>query len=56
MSTKSEYEEVFQRFRKKQGMSPKMWRDAVTYASSAPYMDGRENLRATVSERGYLLR
>ena len=50
------YEDAFRRFREEQGMPPKTWLESVAYASSAPYLDGRENLRDTVQDRGYLLR
>lgn len=50
------YEETFQEFRTRNQMKPKTWLESVTYASTKPYMDGRENLRETVQDRGYLLR
>ena len=50
------YESAFHQFRERLGMSRKTWTTAVAYASTKPYMDGRENLRQAVEERGYLLR
>jgi hypothetical protein len=37
-------------------MKLKKWLDSVMYGSSMDYMDGRENLRTTVQERGFQLR
>ncbi|MEE1622753.1 nitroreductase family protein [Zafaria sp. J156] len=50
------YEDAFREFRTTQGMKPKTWIDSVVYGSSMDYMDGRENLRTTVQERGFELR
>ena len=50
------YEKVFMQFRKTSGMRERTWREAVTSASSAAYMGGRENLSITLQERGYPLR
>uniref|UniRef100_A0A8D4BDY6 Oxidoreductase n=2 Tax=Streptomyces TaxID=1883 RepID=A0A8D4BDY6_STRFA len=38
-------------------MREKTWKDAVAFSSGdVAVMDGRENLRATVQERGFELR
>ncbi|MFK0009523.1 NADPH-dependent oxidoreductase [Paenarthrobacter sp. NPDC090520] len=51
-----EYEEVFKDFRAEYGLRDKTWADAVVVGTGLPYMDGRENLRQTLQERGYQLR
>ncbi|WP_336277386.1 nitroreductase family protein [Cronobacter dublinensis] len=48
------YEEVFHAFREGQGMKDKTWKQAVQgAATSLDYMDGRQNLRITLEERGF---
>lgn len=57
VSALSGYEEAYLAFRKAQGMSEKAWQDAVIEsATSMEYMSGRENLRDTVTARGFRLR
>lgn len=51
-----DYEKAFLEFRELLGMRQKTWAEAVKSATAMPYMDGRENLRQAVEERGYLLR
>lgn len=51
------YEQVYHGFRTAQEMSQKTWQDAVyASATSMSYMSGRENLRSTVTERGFKLK
>ncbi|GAA3114751.1 NADPH-dependent oxidoreductase [Rhizobium viscosum] len=53
----SHYEGPFKRFRQDLGMKEKSFAEAVGYsANDLLYMDGRENLRATVEARGFKLR
>lgn len=48
------YEETFHAFREGLGMKDKTWKQAVQgAATSLDYMDGRQNLRATLEERGF---
>lgn len=48
------YEEAFHAFREGLGMKDKTWKQAVQgAATSLDYMDGRQNLRATLEERGF---
>lgn len=48
------YEEAFHAFRKGLGMKDKTWKQAVQgAATSLDYMDGRQNLRETLKERGF---
>ncbi|MGW5152440.1 nitroreductase family protein [Rhodococcus koreensis] len=51
-----DYEKAFLQFRELLGMKQKTWAGSVRFATTMPYMDGRENLRDAVEERGYLLR
>ncbi|AGJ58341.1 nitroreductase family protein [[Kitasatospora] papulosa] len=56
-SAAEDYETVFQQWREDSGMREKTWKDAVAFSSGdVAVMDGRENLRATVQERGFELR
>ncbi|MFI8527615.1 nitroreductase family protein [Promicromonospora sukumoe] len=48
-----DYEAAFREFRTEAGLREKTWADAVATASGLSYMDGREDLRATVQDRGY---
>jgi nitroreductase len=51
------YEEIHREFREAQGMKPKTWQSSVFEATtSMAYMGGREKLRDTVIDRGFLLR
>ena len=48
------YEAAFHAFREGLGMKNKTWKQAVqSAATSLDYMDGRQNLRATLEERGF---
>ena len=48
------YEEAFHAFREGLGMKDKTWKQAVqSSATSMDYMDGRQNLRATLEDRGF---
>ncbi|MDI3426791.1 nitroreductase family protein [Enterobacter sp. V87_3] len=48
------YEEAFHAFREGLGMKDKTWKQAVqSAATSLAYMDGRQNLRTTLEERGF---
>lgn len=48
------YEALYQSFRFKHSMKEKTWKQAVQYAvGDTSYMDGRENLRGTLGERGF---
>ncbi|MDF2785236.1 MAG: nitroreductase [Pantoea eucrina] len=48
------YEEAFHAFREGLGMKDKTWKQAVQgAATSLDYMDGRQNLRETLEERGF---
>ncbi|SAQ63272.1 Oxygen-insensitive NADPH nitroreductase [Klebsiella michiganensis] len=48
------YEEAFHTFREGLGMKDKTWKQAVqSSATSMAYMDGRQNLRTTLEERGF---
>ncbi|MGI5442964.1 NADPH-dependent oxidoreductase [Streptomyces shenzhenensis] len=50
-----DYETAFKDFRAEYGLRDKTWSHAVAVGTSLDYMDGRENLRRTLEERGYLL-
>ncbi|MGP2442360.1 nitroreductase family protein [Streptomyces sp. JW3] len=50
-----DYEAAFKDFRAEYGLRDKTWSHAVATGTSLDYMDGRENLRRTLEERGYLL-
>ncbi|MFJ3673915.1 nitroreductase family protein [Streptomyces sp. NPDC090106] len=50
-----DYEQAFKDFRAEYGLRDKTWSHAVAVGTSLGYMDGRENLRRTLEERGYLL-
>lgn len=51
------YEEPFKRFRQDLGMKQKTFAEAATFSSNdMSFMDGRENLRATVEQRGFKLK
>ncbi len=48
------YEEVFKTFREGLGMKGKTWKEAVQgSATSMEYMDGRQELRTSLDERGF---
>lgn len=48
------YEEVFKTFREGLGMKGKTWKEAVQgSATSMEYMDGRQELRTALEERGF---
>lgn len=48
------YEEAFHAFREGLGMKDKTWKQAVQgAATSLAYMDGRQNLRTTLEDRGF---
>ncbi|MEN0136883.1 MAG: NADPH-dependent oxidoreductase, partial [Rhodococcus sp. (in: high G+C Gram-positive bacteria)] len=49
------YEEAFKDFRSTARLSKRSWAESVQVGTGLPYMDGRENLRKTVEDRGYLL-
>lgn len=49
------YETEFHKFRAGIGMGQWTWKDSVVYSNKFEYMDGRENLRETVAERGFKL-
>jgi nitroreductase len=50
------YEGAFLSFRESSEMMPKTWRDAVRFATSdVETMDGRQNLRETLQDRGFKL-
>lgn len=49
------YETEFHKFREGIGMGQWTWKDSVVYSNKFEYMDGRENLRQTVVERGFKL-
>lgn len=50
------YEAEFAKFRESLGMAQWTWQESVVRASHMDYLDGRENLRQTVSDRGFKLR
>lgn len=47
------YERAYLEFRTASGMRPKTWADAIGGSVSYEYMDGRQNLRRTLQERGF---
>lgn len=49
------YETEFHKFREGIGMGQWTWKDSVVYSNKFEYMDGREDLRDTVVERGFKL-
>lgn len=50
------YEESFKAFRERNAMKPKLWRDSVVFStSSMQFMDGRENLKKALENRGLKL-
>ncbi|WP_168715363.1 NADPH-dependent oxidoreductase [Streptomyces sp. LRa12] len=51
-----DYETAFKAFRAEYGLRDKTWSHSVAVSTGLDYMDGRENLRRTLEERGYLLR
>jgi hypothetical protein len=51
-----DYETAFKDFRAEYGLRDKTWSHSVAVSTGLDYMDGRENLRRTLEERGYLLR
>ncbi len=51
-----EYEDVFSRFRAANGMRNKTWAETVESATGLGYLDGRDQLRATLEERGFGMR
>ncbi|MFJ2619269.1 nitroreductase family protein [Glutamicibacter sp. NPDC087344] len=52
----SGYEQAFQDFRTHAGLCEKTWSDSVKTATSARYLDGREDLRETIESQGYSLK
>ncbi len=51
------YEEAMSAFRAELGMTPKTWKESArSSATEMAYMDGRENLRATLEDAGFMLR
>ncbi|SDF02059.1 NADPH-dependent oxidoreductase [Streptomyces griseoaurantiacus] len=51
-----DYEIAFKDFRTEYGLRDKTWSHSVVMGMGLEYMDGRENLRRTLEQRGYLLR
>lgn len=49
------YEDEFRKFREGQGSAQWTWKESVVYSNQPEYMDGRENLRQAVVERGFKL-
>ena len=50
------YEEAFLEFREEIGLNKKSWQDTVRFSTKdMTYMEGRENLRETLEERGFKL-
>lgn len=51
------YEKAFLKFRQDNSLKPQTWQDAVRFSSNdMTYMEGRQNLRQTLEERGFELR
>ncbi len=50
-----DYESALKEFRTNGGLREKTWVESVLTATGTAYLEGRENLRATVQERGYRL-
>lgn len=50
------YEQAFHEFRTGAGLREKSWRESVQIATTASYLDGRENLREAIENQGYSLK